>query len=69
MTVGEIIKSKRIDRGLNQAELARKLGVSPVIIGRWERDFHAPNIYSCWDLADFFGCTIDELCGRTVKGE
>ena len=64
MTVGEIIKKKRLERGLTQRELATKLGVSPVLVLRWERDYHAPNIFSCWDLADFFGCTIDELCGR-----
>lgn len=64
MTIGEIIAKKRTEKGMCQADLAKKLGVSRVLVLRWENDIHAPNIFSCWDLADVFGCTIDELCGR-----
>ncbi len=38
MTVGEIIKETRTQRGLTQIELAQKAGVSPSSITRIEND-------------------------------
>ena len=64
MTLGENIKNKRLDRGWTLGKLAKKLGVSPQAIGKWEMDKASPSVYSAWDLADIFDCTIDELCGR-----
>ena len=70
MSIGEIIKEKRKQLGLSQRALAKKLGVPNVSLAKWECGMHIPNIYALWDLADFFGCTIDELCGRDpTKGE
>jgi transcriptional regulator with XRE-family HTH domain len=34
--VGERIRELRAEKGLSQADLARKLGVSPVTVYRWE---------------------------------
>lgn len=69
ITMGEIIKTKRIERGLSQRQLAEKVGVAHVMVCHWEHGYCLPNILNCWDLADFFGCTLDELCGRTSKGD
>lgn len=69
MTVGEIIKQKRLERGLSQREMSRQLGIAHVTLLHWEKDHCLPSILNCWDLADFFGCTIDELCGRKHKAE
>ena len=54
-TIGAIIKEKRLQLGLSQREMAKRLGIVNA------------NLYNICDLADFFGCTIDELCGRTSK--
>lgn len=34
--LGELIKQKRIDKGLSQTELANKMGVNVSTISRWE---------------------------------
>ena len=60
----EIIKAKRLERGLTQRRLGEKVGVSHVMVCHWEKDHCLPLLLNAWDLADFFGCSIDELCGR-----
>ena len=66
-TVGQIIREKRRERCWTQKKLATKIGVTAAAIGYWENDIASPNIYAVWDMADVFGCTIDELCGRKEK--
>lgn len=68
-TVGQIIKEKRLERGWTQGKLAKKVGVSKSLIGFYERDQTTPTIFVMCDMADVFGCTIDELCGRNIKKE
>ena len=67
ITMGEIIKTKREQLGLSQKRLAERLGVARTMVCRWEHGYCLPNILNCWDLADLFGCTIDEIVGWEVK--
>lgn len=67
-TIGEIIKEKREQLGLSQKQLAERLGISRTQVCYWEQGHCMPNILNCWDLADFFGCSIDELVGREREG-
>ena len=64
MTLGENIRKRRKEKGVTLRVLSKLLGVSHNTVCRWERDQMSPSIYAMWDLADYFGCTIDELCGR-----
>ncbi|MBQ8245793.1 MAG: helix-turn-helix transcriptional regulator [Lachnospiraceae bacterium] len=64
MIIGAIIKEKRLERRMSQQDLAKQLGVEHAIIAHWEHGYCLPSIINCCDLADFFGCSIDELCGR-----
>lgn len=64
MTLGENIKKHRLERGWSLRKLAKRLGMTPQSIGKWERNEISPSVYAMWDLADIFGCSIDELCGR-----
>lgn len=68
-TVGQIIREKRLERCWTQQKLANKIGVSAASIGYWENEQASPSIYAVWDLADVFGCTLDEMCGRNFKGD
>lgn len=70
-TVGEIIREKRLANGWSQDRLAKEIGIgsSGRSIGHWERGQFFPNIMCAWALADVFGCTLDELCGREVKAD
>lgn len=64
-TIGEIIKYKREKMGVNKSKLANKIGVSVTAISSWESGEYHPHVLVLCDLADIFGCTTDELLGRT----
>lgn len=66
-TIGEILFEKRKAKGWTKKKLAAKIGVSPSTIASWEYGNFYPNAIYLVSLADEFGCTIDELCGRKVK--
>ena len=44
----------------------REKGVSVTTVSNWERELFYPNVMELCDLADFFGCSTDELLGRTA---
>ena len=66
-TFGEIIKNKRKARKWTQSDFAEMLNTYPSTVSSWETDRTVPNIYTAIDIADVFGCTLDELVGRRNK--
>lgn len=68
-TVGQIIKEKRLAKGWSTYRLGKEIGTTHVTILSWETTRTFPNALYLMDLADVFGCTIDELCGRNFKGD
>ena len=63
-TVGQILREKREKVGISQRKVASIIGVKCDTIRNWERGYSYPNILHCCDLADIYGCTLDELVGR-----
>lgn len=61
MTFGERITYKRKQHKWSQDELAKKVGTSAPIIGRYERDEIKPSIEVATKIADALGVTIDYL--------
>ena len=64
-----IIVSERINElmqveGLNQTQLANKIGLKQNTISAWLLKKKEPSIRSLWLLADFFDVDIDYLVGR-----
>lgn len=43
VTLGDLLKRARLDAGMEQAELAEKVGCSRASIGAWERDRNQPD--------------------------
>ena len=62
-----MIKRLRIQNGLNQVELAKKLNVTKQCISNWENDNILPSVTMLVQLADFFGVTTDYLLGREMR--
>ncbi len=60
----DILKELRLEKGLGQVELAKKLGVSKGVISLWENGLREPGMYSLILISDFFGISIDELVGQ-----
>lgn len=64
-TIGNIIRYKRRQLGLTQKQFAKKIGASATSVSTWETGLFYPSVFALCDLADFFGCSVDELLGRT----
>lgn len=64
IVMGKRICSLRMAKGMTQEQLASVLCVSTAAVSKWERNLALPNVELLWLLADYFGCTIDELVGR-----
>ena len=61
------IKYLRQSAGINQVQLAEKLGVSKQSISNWENDNIMPSIDMLVKIADFFAVTTDYLLGRSIQ--
>lgn len=61
------IKYLRQSAGINQVQLAEKLGVSKQSISNWENDNIMPSIDMLVKIADFFAVTADYLLGRSIQ--
>jgi transcriptional regulator with XRE-family HTH domain len=60
----ETLRKTRLERGLNQAELAVKCGFKPSAISHFEAARRAPSFENLRRLADALNVTIDYLLGR-----
>ena len=58
------IAELRGEANVSQRQLAKEVGTSQANLSRWEKGLVAPGVLECWRLADFFGVSIDYICGR-----
>ncbi len=71
-TFGRTIAELRKAKGMTQAELADKLGITDKAVSKWERDLSYPDTSLLPQLAAIFGVSVDELMryeGVAVKKE
>ena len=64
MYLKESLKTMRIERGITQEQLAKKLNVSLKTISHWETGYTEPSISQLISIANYFDVTIDELVDR-----
>ncbi len=62
--LGANIAAKRIKCGLNQMELAERVGRSPTAILYIERGQRNPSVELLTSIAEVLDCSVDELLGR-----
>lgn len=60
-TTGEILKHLRQEKLWSQAELAQRVGTTPVSVGRWEKNITRPNLYFQKQLCEAFGKSPEGL--------
>jgi len=60
----KILKQLRLEKGMRQQDLAEKLDTTQRNISYWESGSVQPDIDMLWQIADFFGITVDVLIGR-----
>ena len=61
--IGEVIRARRIEAALTQAELAERLHVSAQSVSNWERGESLPDTAALPDLACILNCSVDALLG------
>ncbi len=61
------MKEHRARLGLNQEELARRVGVRRETIGNLEKGKYNPSLVLAWNIAQVFGVPIEEVF--TVENE
>ena len=57
------IKALRERENMTQEELARKLGVKPPAVSKWERALTFPRMDKLIAMANIFGVTVDVILG------
>ncbi|MET3878844.1 helix-turn-helix transcriptional regulator [Chitinophaga sp. OAE865] len=67
MTFGEHIATQRKQLKISQDELAKRVGTSAPIIGRYERGEIKPSIEMAKKIADELGVTVDYLIGGSTS--
>lgn len=60
-TLGQRIRHERKRKGLSTHALAGSVGVSGSTVSEWENDVTEPRAAKLMKLAQFFGCSVDDL--------
>jgi len=55
------LRQLRLERGITQAKLAEKIGVSPSTVGMYEQGRRQPDVKTIAKIASVLGCSTDEL--------
>ena len=59
----EKIKNLRVNSGMNQVQLAKRLGVTKSAVNSWETGTNSPSLSYIIKLAQIFGVSTDYLLG------
>jgi transcriptional regulator with XRE-family HTH domain len=65
MTFGERLTTVRKRKGLNQADIGKKIGINGDAYGRYERGEVRPTIEMAVKIADALEVSLDYLLGKT----
>lgn len=66
-TIGERIKEKREEMGLNQKELAKQLNITPSAVNQYEKGEKTPSTEKLVKLAKILGVSSDYLLGASKE--
>jgi transcriptional regulator with XRE-family HTH domain len=69
MKIGKIITDLRKAKGMSQADLANKTGISQVMVGKYERGDASPSIEVAKKMADALEVSLDYLVGEGINSK
>lgn len=67
MTLGELLKQRRLEHELSQEQVADRLGISRQAVAKWEGNQTSPSADNLLALASLYQVSLDELVGRKVE--
>lgn len=62
--IGDILKAKRLNKGLDRDTAAKMIGISRQMLGHLETDYTKPTFKVLHAMSEVYECTIGELCGE-----
>lgn len=62
--IGNKLKELRINQGLKEHDIAKKLNVAVSTISSYENNFRKPSLENILVLADIYGVSVDYLLSR-----
>lgn len=65
--LSKIIKNLRINSGMTQSEVARKIGVTSVCINKIENNINSPSLSVLYKLSQLFNLSIEKLLGQEIN--
>jgi len=66
---GEILKKLRAEKGWSQAQLAKRIGLSPAIVAHYESGTRYPSLETLIDIGRVMGVSTDYLLGLSNQKE
>lgn len=69
MALAENLKTARLNSGLTQEEVAKRLDVIFSVVAKWENGIRVPNGIRLVQLAEVFDTTAEELVKGEIKKE
>ena len=66
---GETLRKLRMERGLNQPQLAKALYVTRSTVTRWENGTRLPDAAMITRLAEYFGVEVNTLLSEIVRND
>lgn len=66
--IGSVLRELRQKKGVNLSQAAEGAGMTSPALSYYEKDEKDPSLEYAIKLADYYGVTLDELCGRTSTG-
>lgn len=67
--VTKAITDRREQSGVSQQEAARGANITRQTLSNYEGGVSGMSFENAWKLANFYGCSLDELGGRVMPGE
>lgn len=66
IAVSKRLVELRKANGISRRRLAKSVGVDYASACRWESGTYCPSAFWLIRLADFYGCSVDKILGRTL---
>lgn len=67
MKFGDILRQKREERRMTQADLAQRIGITQQNVNSYETGYKIPPLRVVVAAADLFRCSTDEMIGRKIS--
>ena len=55
------LRSARVNANMTQQQVAEALGVTPTVVGQWEKGRQLPRVDKALQLCELYGVTVQDI--------